>query len=446
MWHQSAPIPERWRPARSRASMATRARAVRSGFALLAFLVILPGTASAKLLVPMDLTQADHLKAYGVAYHALQRGEDVEWLLNYRGGSFLLEDTAEGQRDCLVLGVTSEAAGGAAASAIYDEIERANMEVVLLEKAPRVAIYAPPNSKNLPWDDAVNLALTYAEIPFDVIWDPEILDGKIFQYDWVHLHHEDFTGQYGKFYASYGSAPWYLEDQRLAEAAAHAAGFATVWQHKHAVARRIREFVAQGGFLFAMCSATDSYDIALAAGPVDIVDVPYDGTPPDPRAQERLDFSQGLAFENYQLVMNPMIYEFSDIDMTEEASRRGQAADFFTLFDFSAKEDPVPTMLTQCHVNVVPGFMGQTTSFRRSLLKKATIILAETEGSDEVKYIHGNYGQGTFTFYGGHDPEDYQHKVGDPPTDISLHKNSPGYRLILNNILFPAAEKKEQKT
>lgn len=446
MPHQSGPVPASLTRAPSRVLMGAVAGALRAGFALLVFMAILTGPSFAKILVPMDLTQADHLKAYGVAYRALQRGEDVEWLLNYRGGSFLLEDTAEGQRDCLVSGVTSEAAGGAAASAIYDEIERANMEVVLLEKAPRVAIYAPPNSKNLPWDDAVNLALTYAEIPFDVLWDPEILDGKIFQYDWVHLHHEDFTGQYGKFYASYGSAPWYLEDQRLAETAAHAAGFATVWQHKHAVARRIREFVAQGGFLFAMCSATDSYDIALAAGGVDIVDVPYDGTPPDPAAQERLDFSQGLAFENYRLVMNPMIYEFSDIDMTEEASRRGQGADFFTLFDFSAKEDPVPTMLTQCHVNVVPGFMGQTTSFRRSLLRKATVILAETEGTDEVKYAHGNYGQGTFTFYGGHDPEDYQHKVGDPPTDLSLHKNSPGYRLILNNILFPAAEKKEQKT
>ncbi len=446
MLHQAGPIPGRCRQAGSRASTAAPTHAVGSGFWLLVFLVILTTTASAKLLVPMDLTQADHLKAYGVAYHALQRGEDVEWLLNYRGGSFLLEDTPEGQRDCIVLGVTSEAAGGAAASAIYDEIERANMEVVLLEKAPRVAIYAPPNSKSLPWDDAVNLALTYAEIPFDVIWDPEILDGKIFQYDWVHLHHEDFTGQYGKFYASYGSAPWYLEDQRLAETAARAAGFANVWQHKHAVARRLREFVAKGGFLFAMCSATDSYDIALAAGGVDVVDVPYDGTPPDPHAEERLDFSQGLAFENYHMIMNPMIYEFSDIDMTEEAARRGQGTDFFTLFDFSAKEDPVPTMLTQCHVNVVPGFMGQTTSFRRSLLKKATVVLAETEGTDEVKYIHGNYGQGTFTFYGGHDPEDYQHKVGDPPTDISLHKNSPGYRLILNNILFPAAEKKEQKT
>jgi hypothetical protein len=438
-----------WRPAICRGAGRGRRLAAGAMTAVVAGAILgvgLAGPVSAKILVPMDLTQTDHLKAYGVAYHALQRGESVEWLLNYRGGSFLLEDSPEGQRDCLVSGVSAEPVDGAGEASIQADIERSNMETVLLEKAPRVAIYAPPNSKDEPWDDAVNLALTYAEIPFDVIWDPDVLDGKIFQYDWLHLHHEDFTGQYGKFYASYGGAPWYLEQQKLAEDAARAAGFPSVWQHKHAVARRIREFVAQGGFLFAMCSATDSYDIALAAGPVDIVDVPYDGTPPDPHAQDRLDFSQSLAFEKFTLEMNPMVYEFSDIDMTEQATMRGQAADFFTLFDFSAKEDPVATMLTQCHVNVLPGFMGQTTSFRKSLLKKGDIVLAEIEGADEVKYLHGNYGQGTFTFFGGHDPEDYQHKVGDPPTDLSLHKNSPGYRLILNNILFPAAEKKEQKT
>jgi hypothetical protein len=394
----------------------------------------------------MDLAQTDHLKAYGVAYHELQRGGDVDWLLNYRGGSFLLEESRAAEQDCLLLGVAYEVVGGAAVSAIYDEIEQANMEAVRLEKAPKVAIYAPPDREKEPWDDAVFLALTYAEIPFEIIWDPDVLDGRIFQFDWVHLHHEDFTGQYGKFYASYGTAPWYIEQQRLYEEAARAAGFAAVWQHKHAVGRRIKEYVARGGFLFAMCSATDSYDIALAAGDVDICDLPYDGSPPDPGAQQRLDFSRTLAFESFRLEMNPMVYEFSDIDMTQEATLRGQAADFFTLFDFSAKEDPVPTMLTQCHVNVVPGFMGQTTSFRRSLLKKATIFMGETEGTDEVKYVHGNFGDGTFTFFGGHDPEDYQHKVGDPPTDLALHKNSPGYRLILNNILFPAAEKKEQKT
>jgi hypothetical protein len=328
--------------------------------------------------------------------------------------------------------------------AIYDAIDRENMEVVLLEKAPRVCVYTPPGLQ--PWDDAVTLALTYADIDFDKIWDPEVLDGRLQDYDWVHLHHEDFTGQYGKFYASYHNAAWYIEQQREFEAAARAAGFATVWEHKQAVARRIKEYVAQGGFLFAMCSATDSYEIALAAQGVDIVDVPFDGDPPDPGAQQRLDFTSCFAFENFTLVMNPLVYEFSDLDMTEEAARRGQDADFFTLFDFSAKEDPVPTMLTQCHVNVVPGFMGQTTSFRKNLLKKSVILLAETEGTSEVRYVHGNFGQGTFTFYGGHDPEDYQHRVGDPPTDLALHKNSPGYRLILNNVLFPAAEKQERKT
>jgi len=273
-------------------------------------------------------------------------------------GAFFLEETSAAEQGCLLAGVRYEQVGGAETSAIYDEIENANMEVVLLEKAPKVAIYAPPNSKFEPWDDAVNLALTYAEIPFDVIWDPDVLSGKIFQYDWVHLHHEDFTGQYGKFYASYAGAPWYIEQQRVAEEAAHAAGFAKVWQHKHAVARRIREYVAQGGFLFAMCSATDAFDIALAAGDVDIVDVPYDGDPPDPAARKRLDFGQCLAFHDFTLEMNPLVYEFSDIDMTPQAVNRGQANDFFTLFDFSAKEDPVPTMLTQCHVNIIPGVHG----------------------------------------------------------------------------------------
>jgi hypothetical protein len=420
----------------------------RAAVVLVAVLLGVLGAPAAwsKILVPMDLTQTDHLKAYGVAYHALARGENVEWLLNYRGGSFLLEESPQSEQDCLVAGVSYTQVGGADASAIYDEIENSNMEVVLLEKAPKVAIYAPPDRETEPWDDAVYLALTYADIPFDVIWDPDVLNGKIFQYDWLHLHHEDFTGQYGKFYASYGTAPWYIEQQKLYEAAAHAAGFQKVWQHKHAVARRIREYVARGGFLFAMCSATDALDIALAAGDVDICDVPYDGDPPDPAAQQRLDYSQGLAFENYTLEMNPLVYEFSDIDLTQQAAMRGQPNDFFTLFDFSAKEDPVPTMLTQCHVNVIPGFMGQTTSFNKKLCKKSDIILAEVEGQDEVKYLHGNYGKGTFTFYGGHDPEDYQHRVGDPPTDLTLHKNSPGYRLILNNILFPAAQRKEQKT
>ncbi|MEZ4652265.1 MAG: asparagine synthetase B [Candidatus Eisenbacteria bacterium] len=392
----------------------------------------------------MDLEQSDHLRAYGVAYRALQRGESVEWLLNYRGGSFLLEDVPANERECLLAGVTFKSIGGGAVTQIYDTIENENMEVVLLEKAPRVCVYTPPTAQ--PWDDAVTMALTYADIPFDKVFDKEVLSGKLADYDWLHLHHEDFTGQYGKFYAAYHSASWYIEEQREAEAEAAAAGFSTVWELKQAVVRRIKEYVAQGGFVFAMCSATDTFDIALAAQGVDIVDVPFDGDRPDPGAQQRLNFDNCFAFENFTLVMDPMVYEFSDIDMTESANRRGQAADFFTLFDFSAKEDPVPTMLTQDHVNVVPGFMGQTTSFNKRLLKKSVILLAQTEGTDEVRYVHGNYGQGTFTFYGGHDPEDYQHRVGDPPTDLRLHKNSPGYRLILNNILFPAAEKKERKT
>lgn len=414
-----------------------------SALTLLATLLVASG-ASAKLLVPMDLEQTDHLRAYGVAYRSLERGENVEWLLNYRGGAFLLEDSRANERECLLAGVTFARKGSGEIGQIYDTVEANNMEVVLLEKAPRICVYTPPNKQ--PWDDAVTLALTYADIPFDKVWDDQVLAGKLLQYDWVHLHHEDFTGQYGKFWASYASAPWYVEQQRQFEAAAHAAGFATVWEHKQAVVRRIREYVAQGGFLFAMCSATDTFDICLAAQGVDIVDVPYDGDGPDPGAQSRLAYDNCFVFHDFQLEMHPSVYEFSNIDMTEAAIRRGQRADFFTLFDFSAKEDPVPTMLTQCHVNVIPGFMGQTTSFRKSLLKKSTIVLAETEGAGEVKYLHGNYGQGTFTFYGGHDPEDYQHRVGDPPTDLRLHKNSPGYRLILNNILFPAAEKKERKT
>jgi len=400
--------------------------------------------ALAKILIPMDLEQSDHLRAYGVAFHALERSENVEWLLNYRGGSFLLEDTRENQQECLIAGVHFRSVDSNAILEIYDAIEADNMEIVLLEKAPRICVYTPPNKQ--PWDDAVTMALTYADIPFKKIWDDDVLAGKLSRFDWVHLHHEDFTGQYGKFYASYANADWYIEQQRQFEAAAHQAGFATVWQHKQAITRRIKEYVAQGGFLFAMCSATDTFDISLAAQGIDIVDRPFDGDALDPGAAGRLNDENCFVFENFRLQTNPMVYEYSDIDMTEAASRRGERADFFTLFDFSAKEDPVPTMLTQCHVNVLPGFMGQTTSFKKSLIKKSTILLAETEGAGEVKYLHGNFGQGTFTFYGGHDPEDYQHRVGDLPTDLNLHKNSPGYRLILNNILFPAAEKKERKT
>lgn len=417
---------------------------IRSLSILIFVLAILVSPSSGSILIPMDLSQTDHLKAYGIAYHALQRGNDVEWLLNYRGGSFLLDEDPTTLREAALAGVLTESKSGSDVVGIYDEIENNNMEIVLLEKAPKVAVYIPPT--NDPWDDAVTLALEYAEIPYDKIWDEEVLAGGLGKYDWLHLHHEDFTGQYGKFYASYHNAKWYKDQVKLYEERASAAGFAKVWQHKHTVAKRIKEYIARGGFLFAMCSAADSYDIALAAYGVDIVDHVYDHDGPEPGCQAKLDYSRTLAFVDFKLEMNALVYEYSDIDMTREASLRGQASDYFQLFDFSAKEDPVPTMLTQCHINVLRGFMGQTTSFRKSLLKKSTILLAEVAGADEAKYIHGNYGRGTFTFYGGHDPEDYQHQVGDPPTQLELHPNSPGYRLILNNILFPAAKKQERKT
>ncbi len=401
--------------------------------------------ADARLLVPMDLTQTDHLKAYGVAYDALEDGQTVEWLLNYRSGSFLMEDTQGNRRRALLRGVRVELTSAVEEASIYAEIEGENMEVILLEKAPRVAVYAPPHGDE-PWDDAVMLALEYADIPFDQIYDQDVLTGETFQYDWLHLHHEDFTGQYGKFYAGFRHADWYQGRQRRMEEEAQAAGFAKVWHHKHAVIKRIKQYVAQGGFLFAMCSGTDSFDIALAADGVDIVDTVYDGNPADPAAQTRLDFSNTLAFENFQLEMNPYVYEFSNIDMSDYSKLRGAAADFFVLFEFSAKEDPVPTMLTQCHVDLVNGFLGQTTSYNRETLKPSTLVLGEVPGTQEVKYIHSNFGRGTWTFFGGHDPEDYEHRVGDPPTKLELHKNSPGYRLILNNVLFPAAKKKERKT
>ncbi len=413
---------------------------------LLAACFLFPSVAAPRLLVPMDLVQTDHLRAYGLAYHALEAGENVEWLLNYRSGSFLIEDTRENRRMALLSGVFIQLVTAGQEGSIYQEIEEQNMEVVLLETAPKVAVYAPHLVIDEPWDDAVVLALDYAAIPYDTIYDEEVLSGRLVEYDWLHLHHEDFTGQYGKFYSGFRHAAWYQQRQLFFEETARQAGYARVWQHKHAIVQRIKQYVARGGFLFAMCSGTDTFDIALAAGDVDIVDTVYDGNPADPQAQQSLDFSQTLAFENFTLEMNPYVYEFSNIDMSDYSRLRGAAADFFVLFEFSAKEDPVPTMLTQCHVNMVNGFLGQTTSFNRTTLKPSTLVLADTPGTQEVKYVHGNFGKGTFTFYGGHDPEDYQHRVGDPPTDLELHKNSPGYRLILNNVLFPAAKKKERKT
>jgi len=399
-----------------------------------------------KLLIPMDQTQSDHLKAYGIVYWVLKQDITVDWLLNYRGGSFLMDNYKGIVKELRLRGVKYEDVSSAGLLNIYSVIDESNMDIVLLEKAAKIAIYSPPNKQ--PWDDAVTLALTYGEIDYDIIWDEEVLDGRLKDYDWLHLHHEDFTGQYGKFYANYRNQAWYQEQQREFEKTAHQLGYAKVSDEKKAVARSIKDFIGQGGFLFAMCSATDALDIALAAENVDIVSSVFDGDPVDPNAQAKLDFKKTLAFEDFKLYTDPMIYEYSDIDYPPsfQAVSPGAEADYFTLFEFSAKYDPVPTMLTQDHVGVIKGFMGQTTGFKRDKIKKSTVIMGEVEGGEQVKYIHSNFGQGTFTFLGGHDPEDYQHFVGDPPTKLELHKNSPGYRLILNNVLFPSARKKERKT
>ena len=415
---------------------------------VLTFAFLLPAPAMAqKILIPMDLSQTDHLKAYGIAYWCLTYGQNVEWLLNYRGGSFMTNDLPQIAELCRLKGVKYESVDGAQEAQIKATIEDNNMETVLLEKAPKVAIYAPPFEKIETWDDAVSLALEYADIPFEVLWDTEVLQGRLAEYDWLHLHHEDFTGQYGKFYGAYRNTDWYRQIKALSETTARGLGYRKVSKFKLTVVQAIQDYVANGGFLFAMCSATDTYDIALAAANTDIVPAEFDGDPVDPDCQSKLDFSQSLAFENFRPELNPVIYEHSDIDTTPIRGRRSSPeTDFFTLFDFSAKYDPVPTMLVQDHVPIVNGFWGQTTGFRKDLVKKHVIILAETEGINEAKYIHGNLGRGTYTFLGGHDPEDYQHFIGDPPTDLSLHKNSPGYRLILNNVLFPAAKKRERKT
>ena len=409
----------------------------------LAAALLLPGAAFAKLLIPMDDHQTDHLKAYGLTYWTLARGEKCEWLLNYRGGSFLLPDDAEIEREANLRGVAYEQMAGADEAKMREQIAENNMEAIALEKAPRVAVYIPPNTP--PWDDAVTLALQYADIPYTTIWDEGVLKGELAKVDWLHLHHEDFTGQHGKFWAAYHNFPWYQEEEAVQKAMATKMGFAKVTQLKAAVAVAIKDFIAHGGFMFGMCSATDTYDIALAAQGVDIAGEIYDGDPPDPDAQQRLDYSRTLAFKDFHLEMEPTLYRFSDIDVTMEANRRGPDAQF-TLFDFSAKDDPVPSMLVQDHVAAVPEFLGQSTGFHRRFLKSDVLVLAEVEGTDEVKYVHGQFGRGTFTYLGGHDPEDYQHMVGDPPTDLSKFKHSPGYRLILNNVLFPAAEKKKQRT
>ncbi len=401
--------------------------------------------AQSKILIPMDLTQHNHLKAYGITFNALKKGIIADWLLNYRGGAFMLDYSEETALECRIRDVTFEKIDNTKLVEIYSFVqsEDQNTDVVRLEKAPKIAVYVPPGFQ--PWDDAVTLALEYAEVDYDKVWIDEILKGDLKKYDWLHLHHEDFTGQFGKFYASYRNARWYQENQMLYENEAKKLGFKKVSEMEKQVVQTIKEFIGQGGFLFAMCSATDSYDIALAAAKVDIVDRMFDGDAPDPNAQNKLDFSNTLAFQNFKLEMNPLVYEYSNIDV-QPFEIGEEKNDYFTLFDFSAKFDPVPTMLTQNHVNVIKGFMGQTTMFHQKLIKNSIIIMGKREGTDQVKYIHGKYGRGTFTFYGGHDPEDYRHAVNDPPTDLSLYKNSPGYRLILNNILFPAAKKKKQKT
>jgi hypothetical protein len=398
------------------------------------------------VLIPMEESQTDHLKAYGVAYWALSNGTDVDWLLNYRGGAFLLASGPAVETELRVRGVSFETISAAQSAAAVAEVEDPdnNTALVRLEKPPRIAVYAP--EQTLPWDDAVLLALTYAEVPYEMIYDDDVLDGRLSEFDWLHLHHEDFTGQYGKFY-TYRTMPWYIEQQRAAEATARLRGFRKVSALKSAVAETIREYVGQGGFLFAMCSGTDTFDLAQAAIDTDIVPSEYDGDPVDPDALQRLDFDRTFAFHDFRPSFNANEYEHSDIDAGPPPQPlRDPALDFFTLFEFSAKWDPVPTMLTQNHVASLKGFVGQTTSFRKSTVKPGIVVMAEIPGREEVKYLHGSFGQGTFTFYAGHDPEDYQHFVGDPPTDLALHKNSPGYRLILNNVLFPAAKKKKQKT
>ncbi|MET1260871.1 asparagine synthetase B [Flagellimonas sp. DF-77] len=409
-------------------------------------LFALPSMASV-LLIPMDAEgQKNHLKAYGITFWMLTKQQKVQWLLNYRGGSFLMPDGEAVRQECQIRGVSFEILTDSEAATILAEIgsPSKNQDAVILEKAPRIAVYSPKD--NQPWDDAVTMVLTYAEIPYVTVYDEEVLTDKLALYDWLHLHHEDFTGQFGKFYGAYRAAPWYIEAKRIAEERARRLGFDKVSEEKAAVAEKIRRYVIGGGFMFAMCSATDSFDIALAAHEVDICEPMFDGDPSDPGYQSKLDFGRTFAFKNFVLERNPLRYEFSSIDMTGKRRNVPRESDYFSLMEFSAKWDPVPTMLTQNHTTLVKGFMGQTTSFQRDEVKPTVMVLGECKLNGEARYIHGIQGKGFFTFYGGHDPEDYQHRVGDPKTELELHPTSPGYRLILNNVLFPAAKKKKQKT
>lgn len=418
-----------------------RRNMVRFVFILLVSLFSLQASAS-YILIPMDAEgQKEHLKAYGITYWVLEKQLKVKWLLNYRGGSFLLPDMGEIQKECQIRGVSFEVISDAKAEQILTDIDSPsrNMDAVILEKAPKIAVYSPKS--NLPWDDAVTMVLTYAEIPYTVIYDEEVLGDQLIMYDWLHLHHEDFTGQYGKFYRAYRAAPWYIEEKRKAEALAAKLGFDKVSQAKLAVAQKIRDYVIGGGFMFAMCSATDSFDIALSAEGVDICEPMFDGDPSEPNYQSKIDYGKTFAFTDFILERSPMVYEFSSIDMTDKR-RIPKETDYFSLMDFSAKWDPIPTMLCQNHTSLVKGFMGQTTAFARDQIKANVLVMGENKTNGEARYIHGIKGKGFFTFYGGHDPEDYQHRVGDAPTELALHPNSPGYRLILNNVLFPAADRK----
>lgn len=402
--------------------------------------------AQQRVLIPMDGTQTNHLKAYGVIFNHVAKGESGMWLLNYKGGSFLTTSNSNIVRNARIKNVTVNVISESQAAQIISDIEQpnTNMSAINLEKVPNIAVYTPPGTP--PWDDAVTLALEYAEIPFDKVYDEEVLSGGLSDYDWLHLHHEDFTGQFGKFWAMYRNAPWYISRVKEKSELANRLGFQKVSELKNAVVLEIRDFVANGGFMFAMCSATDTFDISLAATGLDIVPDQLDGDPLDPNVNELLNYNNTFAFTDFSVLTDPYIYEHSNIDVEVDIDRISESLDYFTLFNFSAKWDPVPTMLTQNHVSSIRGFYGQATAFQKDKIKNNVVILGESPGLDKVKYIHGNIGRGTFTFYAGHDPEDYTHRVGDPPTDLSLHTNSPGYRLILNNILFPAAEKKKKQT
>ena len=416
-------------------------------FLIISFFLICFLSKASYLLIPMDDTsQQNHLKAYGVAYWGIARQYKVSWLLNYRGGSFLMPDGDEIRKECKIRGVSFELFSDSAMNIILDEIASPsqNMEIVALEKAPKVAVYTPKGKQ--PWDDAVTMVLTYAEIPFTPIYDQEVLTDQLLLYDWLHLHHEDFTGQYGKFYSNYKNAPWYIEQKRSSEELAKSLGFTKVSEAKLAVSKKIRDFVIGGGFMFAMCSATDSFDIALAAEGVDICEPMFDGDPSEGNYQSKLDYRKSFAFKDFILERNPNIYEFSDIDTTPKRYNVPMEKDYFTLMDFSAKWDFVPSMLCQNHTQLVKGFMGQTTGYQPQLIKSNVLVMGECLINGEARYIHGEVGKGMFTYFGGHDPEDFRHQVGDAPTVLDLHPNSPGFRLILNNVLFPAAKKKKQKT